>query len=731
MRIEDLKTQILPSAGKSASAHHNQPFRNPTQSTSSEPWFLGPGWRLFGILFLTLLLPTGLFVLLTSAQARITLREQAIQQNALAAQLASRALEEHFQGMTNYVESFARRSGLIEAIQRGDETTLRSQLRDLVTKNLEFDRAFVVDANGVEWCDYPSVPEVRGKNFSFRDWYQGVSRTRQSYISEIYQREAEPRRFVTAIAAPIRNGDGDTLGYLVAQHTIENLSSWLAQIRPPFADSLVLIDQNGTLVSRTGTGNEPPLNLIEDPFIQKALAGRAGTEEAPNPLTAEKSLISYVTAERSGWGVLSIQSLDAAFVPIRKLRNPFLILTLAFLAGLFALHAILLHMIRRHHLAEKEAKAALRVSEEKLRAVVETARDAIVSANQSGKIIFWNKCAEEFFGYTADEAVGKPLTLLMPERFHEAHRKGLEQFVATAESHLIGKTVELTGLRKGGGEFPLEISLSHWMLKDEHYFTAIVRDITERKRAEQAQRELGQKELELARAKVEREQLELFAFAASHDLQEPLHKVIAFGDLLELHAVHHLDEKSRSYIQHMCHAAERMSQLLQDLLNFCRVTTKVEPFERISLKEVIRDILKDLEFRIKESEAQIEVEDLPDVQADRSQMHQLFQNLIVNALKFQKMEEPPRIRIRSSRPSPGWVEVEVEDSGVGFDRKHLDRIFKPFERLHNPHEYPGSGMGLAICQKIAARHGGRITAQSSVGEGSVFIVTLPEPSREG
>jgi len=452
-------------------------------SSAEEPWFLGPGWRLFGALWLTLVLPTALFVLLVFTQARLSLKEQAVQQNALAAQLASQAVQEHFTGMAHYLESFAGRRTLMEAIQRRDRTTLQAHLRELVTQNLDFDRALVVDAQGVEWCDYPSTSEAEGKNFSPRDWYQGVSRTRQSYVSEIYPREDDPRHFLMAIATPVRNAEGGVLAYLVGQHTIESLSAWLAQIRPPFPGSLVLIDQRGNVASRVGRVNDPPINVSRDPLIQKVLADGKGSVEAPNPITGEKSLVSYIKIKPFEWSVLSIQSLDGALLPLRKLRDPFLILTLAFLSGLFILHAWALHLIRRYHLAEKEAKTALQGSEKRLKAVVETAHDAIISANQFGEIVFWNKWAETMFGYPADAVAGKPLTLLMPERFHEPHRAGLARFVLTAESRIVGRTVELVGLRKNGSEFPLEISLSHWMLRDEHYFTAIVRDITERKRS--------------------------------------------------------------------------------------------------------------------------------------------------------------------------------------------------------------------------------------------------------
>ena len=168
-----------------------------------------------------------------------------------------------------------------------------------------------------------------------------------------------------------------------------------------------------------------------------------------------------------------------------------------------------------------------------------------------------------------------------------------------------------------------------------------------------------------------------------------------------------------------------MQKLIQDLLAFSRVTRQVQTFETVNLETLIYDVLTDLEVRIKKSGGRVEVGKLPAVHADPFQMRQLFQNLIANALKYSKKGEPPRVHIRSENVHNGFVEVAVEDGGIGFEERYLEQIFQPFQRLHSREEYEGSGMGLAICHKIVARHGGKITAKSEPGTGSTFIVTLP------
>jgi PAS domain S-box-containing protein len=263
----------------------------------------------------------------------------------------------------------------------------------------------------------------------------------------------------------------------------------------------------------------------------------------------------------------------------------------------------------------------------------------------------------------------------------------------------------------------VEISWANVWLSDGSHI-AIGIDNSEWKKAE---RELKLTMEELARSNRE---LEDFAFIASHDLQEPLRKIQSFGDLVIRKYSRSLDEQGQDYLRRMQNAAARMQALIDGLLTYSRVATKAKPFTRIDLTLPAREALSHLELRVEAAGATVELSDLPVTQADPSQMTQLFQNLISNAVKFHRPEEPPSVRIYS-RAEVGWCEIYVEDNGIGFDERHSERIFTPFERLHGRGKYDGVGMGLAICRKIAERHGGHITARSTPGKGSTFIVTLP------
>ncbi len=229
------------------------------------------------------------------------------------------------------------------------------------------------------------------------------------------------------------------------------------------------------------------------------------------------------------------------------------------------------------------------------------------------------------------------------------------------------------------------------------------------------------------------QELEDFAYVASHDLQEPLRKVTAFGDRLKTKYSEALDETGRDYVERMQNAARRMSILINDMLTYSRVSSKAQPFAEVDLEETLREVLEDLEVHIEELSATVQVEPLPCIRADAVQMRQLMQNLISNALKFHKPDTPPAIRIysrpvdkddTSTTAGRAAVEVVVEDNGIGFDEKYADQIFRMFQRLHGRSEYEGAGVGLAVCRKIAERHGAAITARSISGQGAEFALTF-------
>ncbi|MGN6544062.1 MAG: PAS domain S-box protein, partial [Aureliella sp.] len=492
-------------------------------------------------------------------------------------------------------------------------------------------------------------------------------------------------------------------------------------------------------------------------------------------------------------------------------------------------------------------------AEQRYRALAEAASDAIISANYDGTIIGWNKGAREIFGYVDEEVLGKPLTILMPERYRNAHNEGLERFKATGVARMIGHTVELHGQRKNGDEFPIELSLGNWQVLGKYFFSAILRDVTERKRAEQEiveQRKLLERILESALAgywdwqvkegtqyfsprfkwmfgyrddelpnvpatwrkiilpedmpradellqkhfeshgavplhielryrhkngsivwvicvgetiewddhgqpvrvvgchvditqrkeseeKIQQmmtelsrsnAELEQFAYVASHDLQEPLRAVAGCVEVLEQEYRDKLDSEAHELIRHTVEGARRMQTLIRDLLAFSRVSSRGQPFASTDCNAALDQALVNLETTIRESGTVIHRDPLPTIKADATQIAQLFQNLIGNGIKFHG-DRKPEIHIGAEAIEDGW-RFWVRDNGIGIDPQYFDRIFVIFQRLHTRAEYPGTGIGLAICKRIVERHGGVISVESEVGKGTTFYFTIPNREAE-
>ncbi|CAN1210610.1 ATP-binding protein [Tumidithrix helvetica PCC 7403] len=255
-------------------------------------------------------------------------------------------------------------------------------------------------------------------------------------------------------------------------------------------------------------------------------------------------------------------------------------------------------------------------------------------------------------------------------------------------------------------------------LEQAELYARLQAELEERKKAEEELRFLTQK-LESSN-----KELESFAYVSSHDLQEPLRKIQAFGDRLKTRCGELLDDKSQDYLQRMLSAANRAQLLIDNLLTFSRVTTKVEPFTQVNLREIIDGVLSDLEVRIERVGGTVNVGEIPAIDADPPQMRQLFQNLLGNALKFSREGVPPVVTVTTAVEGDR-VRIEVADNGIGFDQKYRDRIFEVFQRLHGRSEYEGSGIGLSICRKIVERHKGTIVPYSQPDCGATFIITLP------
>ncbi|MDG6256398.1 MAG: PAS domain S-box protein [Methanomicrobiaceae archaeon] len=350
-----------------------------------------------------------------------------------------------------------------------------------------------------------------------------------------------------------------------------------------------------------------------------------------------------------------------------------------------------------------------------LASIVESSDATIIGKTLDGTILSWNRGAERNTGYRADEAIGNHISMLVPE-----DRTGeTEMILNTIRQGKRLEHFETQRVRKDGSIMDVSLTISPITNAAGRVIGAssIGRDITERKKAEAQLRSYARD------LKLRNEELEQFAYVASHDLQEPLRMVASYVQLLKRRYEGRLDEDADEFIHYAVDGASRMQLLINDLLAFSRVSTRGKPFEETDTETLLGQTLRNLKIQIEESDALVTHDPLPVVMADTSQLSQVFQNLISNAIKFHG-SDAPRVHVSAQQSGDEWV-FSVKDNGIGIEQQYFDRIFVIFQRLHSKAEYAGTGIGLAICKRIIERHGGRIWVASEPGEGSTFFFTIP------
>ncbi len=371
----------------------------------------------------------------------------------------------------------------------------------------------------------------------------------------------------------------------------------------------------------------------------------------------------------------------------------------------------------------KQSEERLRHSEGRHRAVLDGAVDGIITIDARGTIETVNPAIERIFGYKQDEIVGRNVKVLMPEPDRGKHDDYMARYLGGGEARIIGIGREVMAARKDGTIFPMDLSVNGVRLGDERKFVGILRDVTLRKRAEQALRaahdRLDRQATRLAQAN---EALAEYASAVSHDLKGPLRAMRNYADFLREDLEHMVDEDQLGYLDGLGKAVGEAEDLVDDLLSYGQVSTRAAPFEEVDLGPAVRDMIGALALP---DDCEIEVaEDWPTIETSLPLLRQIIHNLISNALKFNASEQK-KVHLSWRMNSDDMCDISVTDNGIGIDSQYLEQIFQIFQRLHTKSEFDGTGIGLAIVKKAADRLGGNVSVESEPGKGSTFVVSLP------
>ena len=556
------------------------------QRESLQPWFLRSLARFYVLLGLLLSVPALLIFIFGVGYLQRRAIESAEFQNRVSSVLIGQALQEVFNGLSKYVESFASRGLLIEALQEGDKAAVSRELQNMITGNERISRVVIVSPRGRLLYDAPEDVTVAGADYVDMVWFKEASARPGTYLSPIYQRTSQAGGNVIAIATPLRGMGGQLLGFLSAQITANNLESWLSLVKPSAEAEVILLDQRGYIVQKD---NSRAMSEQQAELAGSTLEARTGQHRGTHPILGTASLLNWLRLTSPEWTIIVSQPTQAVLQGVHRLTGTLLVYVLIS-AGLIVVIGYLSYSaLQRYEAARAHDEAELRRSAEELR-------------------------------------------------------------------------------------------------RSNH-------------------------------------ELEQFAYVASHDLQEPLRMVSNYCQLLSRRFKGKLGADGEDFITFAVDGARRMQLLIEDLLAYSRVGSKPAEFKPTDMNGVFETAVSNLEITIREKKAEVTKTQLPVVMADFKQMVQVLQNLLANALKFHS-DRSPAVTLSAFRKEDHWL-FAVTDNGIGIDPAYSEKIFVIFQRLHAKADYPGTGIGLAICKKVIERHGGRIWVESEPGQGSTFYFTIP------
>jgi len=695
------------------------------------------------------------------------LTQAAMAQAGALSRLAASTLSERIERAVDVTVSLATRVRLAELVAQGDWTGAGAILQAVPERFKHVRRLFLADPRGTLRFDVPARPGVRGQNFAQRDWYRGVSDGWQTYVSPLYRRTAAPQVNVIAVATPVRERrSGEVAGILVAQLDLDTFFDWSKAIDPGAGASLIVVDPRGQAAHTSGLPAQGPVGALSaDAVLERLRRGGAGVEIVRAAGAGEDMLYAFDPAGH-GWSVVLRQPARAAFAA----RDAQLML----LQVAYALFVVLVATVAWTGL---RVAARRREQLERVRASLAQHTERLRILGEIDRAVAAEKPAEEIAAAVIRplrELLGVPRAIV--NRFD--FEAGEAEWVAAAGRHRVhvGPGVrypmrlmgDLDGLRRGEaqlvdvGALPEGPETQALLASDVRYYkvvpmiaggellgaisfggrtgefapdkaaiaqevaTQLAIAIVQARLLERVRRHSGELEAQVRARTAELEstnqELSAFSYSVSHDLRAPLRAVDGYARMLQEDFAERLGEEGRRQLGVVRDEAMRMGHLIDDLLAFSRAGRQAMRAARVDMAELARNVAAELATEY--PQAQVRVAALPPAAADPALVRQVWTNLIGNALKYSAKHPAPRVEI-GGRADGALAEYWVQDNGAGFDERYAHKLFGVFQRLHGAHEFPGTGVGLAIVQRVVARHGGRVWAQGRPGAGARFSFAVP------
>lgn len=706
--------------------------------TESRPAVASIGWRL-ATLVLACAIPAIVAAVLLIAYNYQREKEHSLQAASAQARAVVNSLDREFDSVQTALYTLGTSRRLATGDYAGFHQQAVSTLKKLKAWNI-----VLTEASGQQRVNtalpFGAPLPVDGQPARAKGLFDGA----QPVVSDLFFGRVSQRRLFSVVV-PIVD-EGKVTHALAAGVTPEAASALLSQQNLPPDWIAAVVDSTGTIVARSHQLDQYLGQKAAPSLLQRLQSQREGSFEATT-LEGVRVFTSYARSPTTGWGValgipragimqnlwmavalavavvailLAAGFMAAWHIGSRISESIFELAKPAFALG----HGVQvdvppLYFREANVLGEalttasnllQQASEAVDRRDARMGTILESAMDAIITVDEDQRVVLYNRAAAEMFGWPREEAIGRPLSQFIPQRLHQAHAAHLLTFGRGDVPHRqMGERRAILGLKRDGREFPIEASISKIVEGETHLFTVVLRDISERAKAQQA----------LERSN---EELRQFAFVASHDLKGPLRSIGGFAQLVEREYGSKLDARGIDLLRRMSKAAARMEHLTDDLLLLAQVEAEAPALVPVRCGEVIDEVVQLLEQPVRDAGATVTAHGLPTVQGNRGELVHLFLNLVSNAIKF-RGAQAPAVTVSAERSGDDWV-ISVADNGIGIEPAHLERIFDVFSRLHRLDDYDGTGIGLALCRKIATRHGGSIRAESALGQGSTFRVTL-------